>query len=243
MWTAGTSASSSISLLTAIRNIGPACGEAGAPTMVLTSVTRPAAGARSDIGAGGRRAGLRGGGVSRASSWLSVTVSPSRTRRSVTLKSFLIDPDHRLAARHDESGYPHHVGEAGVGGFRDDRPARCRVSLRLRTRTMLEPVPPDRPAPRTQRPNAGLRYRESIIAGSIQTWVAPRDCLIAPGLLVEAAFGLHSNYLSARRNQRIPWRYSDPWPWRWRCPRRLRRSRHCVSWRGRVRTATMSISD
>ena len=51
MWTAGTSASSSISLLTAIRNIGPACGEAGAPAMVLTSVTRPAAGARNEVGA------------------------------------------------------------------------------------------------------------------------------------------------------------------------------------------------
>src|SRR5258705_7845340 len=49
--TAGTSASSSISLLTEIRNIGPACGEAGAPTMVLTSVIRPAAGARSEVGA------------------------------------------------------------------------------------------------------------------------------------------------------------------------------------------------
>ncbi len=34
----------------AMRNIGPACGEAGAPTMVRTSVTRPGAGARSEIG-------------------------------------------------------------------------------------------------------------------------------------------------------------------------------------------------
>src|SRR5713226_2496665 len=49
-WTLGTSASSSISLLTEMRNIGPACGEAGAPTTVLTSVTRPAAGARNDTG-------------------------------------------------------------------------------------------------------------------------------------------------------------------------------------------------
>src|SRR5258708_36462161 len=49
-WTLGTCASSSISLLTEIRNIGPACGEAGAPAMVLTSVTRPGAGARNDVG-------------------------------------------------------------------------------------------------------------------------------------------------------------------------------------------------
>ena len=69
MWTAGTSASSSISLLTAMRNIGPACGEAGAPTMVLTSVTRPAAGARSETGADDDLPpGCAGGGVSRASS-------------------------------------------------------------------------------------------------------------------------------------------------------------------------------
>ena len=35
IWTLGTSASSSISLLTAMRNIGPACGEAGAPNQFL----------------------------------------------------------------------------------------------------------------------------------------------------------------------------------------------------------------
>src|SRR5258708_11040411 len=52
MWTLGTCASISISLLTEIRNIGPACGEAGAPAMVLTSVTRPGAGARNEVGAG-----------------------------------------------------------------------------------------------------------------------------------------------------------------------------------------------
>src|SRR5579863_3814823 len=71
MWTAGTSASRSISLLTAMRNIGPAWGEAGAPTMVLTCVRSPAAGARSETGALERAApppGWAGGGVSRASS-------------------------------------------------------------------------------------------------------------------------------------------------------------------------------
>ena len=47
-WTLGASASSSISMFTEMRNIGPACGEAGAPTAVLTSVTRPAAGARNE---------------------------------------------------------------------------------------------------------------------------------------------------------------------------------------------------
>jgi hypothetical protein len=59
-----------ISLLTEMRNIGPACGEAGAPTTVRTSVTSPAAGARNEIAA--VDAGLAplpggaGGGVSRA---------------------------------------------------------------------------------------------------------------------------------------------------------------------------------
>ena len=36
--------------MTEIRNIGPACGEAGAPTAVLTSVTRPGPGARNESG-------------------------------------------------------------------------------------------------------------------------------------------------------------------------------------------------
>ena len=65
-------ATSSISLLTAMRNIGPACGEAGAPTMVRTSVTRPGAGAFSEIGPCGPGRcgwpGICGGGVRRASS-------------------------------------------------------------------------------------------------------------------------------------------------------------------------------
>jgi hypothetical protein len=69
-----------------MRNIGPACGEAGAPTAVLTSVTRPAAGARSVTGPGlpAGAPGICGGAVRRASSWFSVTVSPSLTRTSVT---------------------------------------------------------------------------------------------------------------------------------------------------------------
>ena len=80
--TAGTSASSSISLLMAMRNIGPACGEAGAPIAVLTSVISPAAGARSEIGPldlpccpGGSC-----GALNRANSWFSVTRSPSLTK-------------------------------------------------------------------------------------------------------------------------------------------------------------------
>src|SRR3954470_22350555 len=89
MCTAGTWASSSISLLTAMRNIGPACGEAGAPTMVRTSVTRPGAGALSETGPCGPGRcgwpGICGGAVRRASSWLSVTMVPSVTKRSVTL--------------------------------------------------------------------------------------------------------------------------------------------------------------
>src|SRR6185312_9247570 len=58
-------------IVTAMRNIGPAWGEAGAPTAVLTSVTRPAAGARSEIGPcrpPGAPGCCCGGAVRRASS-------------------------------------------------------------------------------------------------------------------------------------------------------------------------------
>src|SRR5258705_7889223 len=69
-WTAGTSASSSTSLLTAMRNIGPACCEAGAPTMVFTSVTMTPARRPNQGGAARPAPAAAGcaGGVSLASS-------------------------------------------------------------------------------------------------------------------------------------------------------------------------------
>src|ERR1700675_1598107 len=107
MWSAGTSASSSISLLTEIRNIGPACGEAGAPTMVLTSVTSPAAGARSEVGAAPRPAG---GGARRLGrrrqprQFLIVGDHFAFADQQIgNLGTLLVDPDHRFPARLDKS--------------------------------------------------------------------------------------------------------------------------------------------
>ena len=57
------------------------------------------------------------------------------------LGSFLIDADHRFAARHDESGDPHEVGEAGIGGFRDDDQSGAGCFLLFGVRAMLKPVP------------------------------------------------------------------------------------------------------
>ena len=54
--------------------------------------------------------------------------------------AFLIDADLRLAARHDESGDPHHVGEAGIGGFGHDHQRLARRFLCLGTGAVLEPV-------------------------------------------------------------------------------------------------------
>src|ERR1700736_3591474 len=170
MWTAGTSASSSISLLTEIRNIGPACGEAGAPTTVLTSVSRPAAGARNDTGVVDRldAPGCAGGGVKRASSWLSVTISPSRTKRSVTL-----DPSWSAPTTASRRGTTNPVTRT-----RSEKQAL--VDLVTMTSALLDVSfssgwgrcsnqyhPPPR-ATTTTTDRAGLRYSESIIAGSIQ---------------------------------------------------------------------------
>ena len=83
--------------------------------MVLTSVTRPAAGARND-GRAGPRAGLLrrrrqprqflivGDGVAFAHQHLG------------NLRAFLVDADHGFPARHDEAGDPDQIGETGVGG-------------------------------------------------------------------------------------------------------------------------------
>ena len=142
-WTLGTSASSSISLLTEIRNIGPACGEAGAPTTVLTSVTRPAAGARSEIGPGRAAAGaprlLRRRGQPRQ--FLIVGDDVAFADEEIgDLRSLLVDADRGLAARHDKAGDPHHVGEAGIGGFGDDDQRLARRFLFFRMGAVLEPV-------------------------------------------------------------------------------------------------------
>ena len=182
MWTAGTSASSSMSLLTAIRNIGPACGEAGAPTMVLTWVTRPAAGARSEIGAGRPRsaAGLRRRRRQPRQFLIFGDHLAFAHQQIGDLGALLIDPDHRFPARHDKSG---------------DRAPGRRSRHWWISSTMTSAVPgvsfssgwercsnqyqpPPRAAKKTTA-NAGLRYSESIIAGSIQTClrdVMPRRC-------------------------------------------------------------------
>src|ERR1700704_1357782 len=144
-WTLGTSASSSISLLTEIRNIGPACGEAGAPAAVLTSVTRPAAGARSDVGPG------RPAGAPRRRRRLRRLCQPRQflifgdgvafaDQQVGDPRSLLIDADLRFTARHDEAGDPDHVGEAGIARFGHDHQRLARRFLFFRVGAVLEPV-------------------------------------------------------------------------------------------------------
>ncbi len=72
--------------------------------MVLTSVTRPAAGARSDVGPGGRPlAGLRRR-RRQPGQFLIVGDHVAFADQDIgDLGSFLIDPDHRFPARHDNS--------------------------------------------------------------------------------------------------------------------------------------------
>ncbi len=108
-----------------MRNIGPACGEAGAPAAVLTSVTRPAAGARSVVGTAARASGALLAGLRRrrgqARQFLIFGDHVAFADQHLgDLGAFLVDTDHGFAARHDEAGDAHHVGEAGVGGLGDD---------------------------------------------------------------------------------------------------------------------------
>ena len=172
MWIAGTSASSSISLLTEIRNIGPACGEAGAPTMVLTSVTRPAAGARSES-APVRLAGALLRRRRQPRQFLIVGDHVAFADQDLgDLGAFLVDADHRFAARHDEAGDPHHVGEAGVGGLGDDDQGAARAVSFSSGRGRCSNQYHQRPATARRHSDArSLRYSESFIAGSIQTLV------------------------------------------------------------------------
>src|SRR4051812_8975293 len=167
IWKAGTSASSSISLLTAIRNIGPACGEAGAPEAVLTAVTRPAAGARSEIAAACRAPGA-GCGVSRASSWLSATRSPSRTSTSATL-----NPSCSTPATASRRGTTKPVTRtrsekqplAALATITTALLGASTGSERERCSNQYQPPPS---AITAIAASAGLRYSESVIAGLIQ---------------------------------------------------------------------------
>ena len=78
------------------------------------------------------------------------------------LGAFLVGADHGLAARHDEAGDAHQVGEAGIGGFRHDDQRLARRVLFLGLRPVLEPVVRRLPSSDEERPapSAGLRYSE-----------------------------------------------------------------------------------
>src|SRR6516164_2951308 len=128
-----------------MRNIGPAWGEAGAPTIVRTSVTRPAAGARSEIGAEGFGApagppGSCGGGLKRAGSWPSVTRSPSRTKRSVTLEPSWSAPTTASRRGTRCPGHAHLIGEAAIGRFGHHHQRFARLFRLDRARAMVEPI-------------------------------------------------------------------------------------------------------
>ena len=124
-----------------IRNIGPAWGEAGAPTMVLTWVTSPGAGARSETGAGLRIASGLCRRRGEPGQFLVLGDHVAFMDQKIgNLGPLLLDADHRFPARHDKSGDPHQIGEAGIGGLGDnDEGAAWRVFV-LGMGTMLDPV-------------------------------------------------------------------------------------------------------
>ena len=114
--------------------------------MVLTWVTRPAAGARSEVCEAGLAPPLGAARLRRRRGQprqlLVVGDHLAFADQHIgDLGSLLIDPDHRFAARHDKSGDPHQVGEAGIGGFRDDDQRVARRFLLLGVGAMLKPVP------------------------------------------------------------------------------------------------------
>src|SRR6267378_187268 len=174
--TASTSASSSISFLTEIRNIGPACGEAGAPTMVLTSVTRPAAGARNDVGADRAPAppGCAGGGVSRASSWLSVTISPSRTKRSETLEPSWSTPTTASRRGTTNPVTRTRSEKQALVDFATMTSALLGVSFSSAWGRFSNQYQTPTSATTKTTAEAGLRYSLSVIAGSIQTYATKK---------------------------------------------------------------------
>ena len=54
--------------------------------------------------------------------------------------AFLIDADLRFPARHDKPGHPHHIGEAGIGGFGHDHQRLARRFLGLGMGAEFKPV-------------------------------------------------------------------------------------------------------
>ncbi len=111
--------------------------------MVLTSVTRPAAGARSDVGAWSPAAGGTGLCRRRRQPGQFLVVGDHVAFADQDIGdpgSLLIDPDHRFLAWHYKAGNPHHVGEAGIGGFRHDDERVARSILLLGLGTMLKPI-------------------------------------------------------------------------------------------------------
>ena len=123
----------------AMRNSGPSCGEANAPARAVAWMIRPAAGARSDTMPGGGAA-CRLRVLLRSLRGLCRCRRAAETHQLLILrdliavahqhladaKAFLLDRDDGFAARHQKSGHPHHVGEAGIGRLHhhDDRASR-----------------------------------------------------------------------------------------------------------------------
>src|SRR6266404_2403520 len=170
IWTLGTSASISMSLLMEMRNIGPACGDAGAPAMVLTWVTRPAAGARNEVDAGLAPEGP-GGGVSRASSWFSVTISPSCTRRSETLEPSWSAPttaSRRGTIKPVTRTMSEKQASVDLVTMTSALPAASFASGRERCSTQYHPAPK---AATAIIANTGLRNLKRVIVRSVQSWV------------------------------------------------------------------------
>jgi hypothetical protein len=127
----------------AMRNIGPACGEAGAPTAVLTSVIRPAAGALSEIGPLSALLLLSRRRLGRAQARQLLVLGNEIAfldKNVVDLGAFLVGADYGLAARDEMPGRPDQVGEAGIGGFGHDDLGLDRSILFLRLGPMLPPV-------------------------------------------------------------------------------------------------------
>ena len=129
----------------AMRNSGPSCGEANAPARAVAWMIRPAAGARSEIvPAAGAACRLRI--LLRSLRGLCCCRRAAETHELLILGdliavahqhlahaiAFLVDRDDGFPARHQKSGHPHHVGEAGIGRLHDhdDRASR-RVLLLL----------------------------------------------------------------------------------------------------------------
>ena len=247
-WIEGTSASSSSSLLTAIRNIGPACGEAGAPTVVRIWVTRPAAGARRtdpDFAAGrGRQPGQF---------LIRATLSPSRTSTSVTCEPSKVGADHRFLARDNEAGHTNHVGKAGIGRAGDRHEGTSRWPgvvggvRRAHDADGRRQYAKQAGGELTRASRSRSRIRK-LPHRAILTLNAPRVSMRRQPIRRirnrktngSKIIAVQVHDVSARRIQQTLSRCSDPLPWRWRCPGYPPRRRHCAAWQGLGRKARRS---